>query len=67
MTRLEFFRNMGHLSPGERFRRFMAFRLAPVISGLKPAELVNLCPGAYDLHAAWKSSGEKTLSEFGLD
>jgi hypothetical protein len=65
--RLDFFRNLAMLTPKERLRAFLLYRLAPVVDGAKPAELITLCPGLFNLYGAWAKEGNEIVTDMGLE
>jgi hypothetical protein len=65
--KLDFFTSLETIEPNRRFQSFMEYRLAPVMEGAKPAELIMLCPGLYDLHDTWLHGGKEMIEETGLE
>lgn len=66
MQRLEFFRSLKHLTGGARLRQYLTYRLAPVVDGLKPAELLVFRSDILDLYGPWLTFGTALTAEMGL-
>lgn len=67
LSRIVFFKRLAALPLNDRFDQFMRFRLAPVVDGIKPAELVSLCPLPHRMYEIWKKRGNKFVASLGLE
>jgi hypothetical protein len=64
--RLAFLRALPALEDCARLEAFLSYRLAPVLGGIKPAEILSLCRSEGVLFSAWHFCGEELLEAWGL-